>query len=215
MKQALRVTGLFFFVLLLPYAPAKAADASASAIVKNFYDHLTDTMKQGEKLGFAGRYKKLESVVKSTFNLPLMARFAVGPSWKDAQLAEQQKLIDAFSAFSVANYASQFTSYSGEKFDVIGEKPASGGGTIVETKLVPSSGEPVTLDYLVRPDEKGKLRIVDVFLDASISQLAVRRSEFSAIIKRDGFDALISSINEKNKKMGIGGQKTEDGSQKS
>lgn len=187
-------------------APAKATQAakvSATDVVQKFYDRLVDTMKDGEKLGFAGRFGKLEPAVKEAFDLPFMARLSVGPSWQQAQPAEQQKLIDAFSAFSVANYASQFTKYDGETFEVIGEKPATGGGTIVETKLIPNGEGPVTLNYLVRADENGQLKIVDVFLDASISQLATRRSEFTAIIKRDGFAALISSIVEKNKKMGV------------
>jgi phospholipid transport system substrate-binding protein len=205
-------TSLIVFLLALGLfmSPASAAekaapahqDVSATALVKNFYAQLTDTMKQGEQLGFAGRVKKLEPVVKATFNLPLMARFSAGPAWLKATPVEQDKLVESFSAFSVANYASQFAKYDGEKFDVLGEKPASGGGIIVETTLTPKDSGPVTLNYLVRPDEKGQPRIVDVYLDASISQLATRRSEFSAIIRDGGWDALLASLAAKTKKMG-------------
>jgi phospholipid transport system substrate-binding protein len=160
-------------------------------------------MKQGERLGLEGRFKKLEPAVREAFNLPLMARVATGSAWQTAQPADQQKLADAFSTFSTANYASQFAKYEGERFVVGKEKPAAGGGTIVETKLIPKDGEPVTLNYLVRADEKGQPRIVDVYLDGSISQLAMRRSEFTAIIKENGFSALIASINDKNKTMGV------------
>ena len=71
------------------------------------------------------------------------------------------------------------------------------------SSLTPKDSEPVVLNYLVRADDKNQLRIVDVYLDAAISELATRRSEFGAIIKRDGFPALITSIIEKNKKMGV------------
>ncbi|MDD5586908.1 MAG: ABC transporter substrate-binding protein [Alphaproteobacteria bacterium] len=207
MKHAKLLTAFFvLFALLAPYAAAQAQTApaaeSASAVVKTFYAQLTDTMKQGEQLGFAGRFKKLEPAVRGAFNLPLMARVAAGPAWQKASPAEQEKLVESFSAFSVANYAHQFAKYDGETFDVLGEKPASGGGIIVETTLTPDGGAPVTLNYLVRNDDKGKPRIVDVYLDASISQLATRRSEFSAIIRSEGWDALIASLNEKTKKMG-------------
>ncbi len=205
MRAIIRTLAFLAFGLVAAGTPSLAAPqpASASSVVKTFYDNLLDTMKQGEKLGFEGRFKKLEPAVKTAFNLPLMARFSAGPAWQTAQPDAQQKLLDAFTTFSVANYASQFKKFDGEKFEVIGEKPATGGGMIVETRLIPNGEAPVTLNYLVKADEKGQMRIVDVLLDASISQLATRRSEFTSIIKREGFDALISSITEKNRKMGV------------
>jgi phospholipid transport system substrate-binding protein len=182
------------------HAPATKGN-TASAVVKNFYSQLVDTMKQGDKLGFAGREKKLTPAVKAAFNLPLMTRFAVGSSWANATPAEQKQLISAFSDFSVANYASRFASYDGEQFQVIDEKPTA-GGIIVETSLTPKEGDPVALNYLVRKDEKGRMRIVDVFLNGSISELAARRSEFGAIVQRDGIPALVNSLDEKSKQMG-------------
>ncbi len=198
----MKSTALVLLALFALACPARAENAAASDLVKSFYAQLSDTMKQGDRLGFDGRYKKLDPVVRKTFNLPLMTRFAVGPSWAKAQPDEQTQLVAAFSEFSVATYASRFAKYDGETFDVLGEKPASGGGVIVETKLTPKGEEAVALNYLVRPDESGTLRIVDVFLDATISELATRRSEFTAIVKREGLNALVTALSEKSKKMG-------------
>lgn len=197
----------FAFVLMLvafmSAIPAKAADAvTPTSIVRGFYDNLIDTMKHGEKLGFDGRYKKLEPIVSGAFNLPLMTRVAVGLAWSSANTEERRRLISAFSDFSIASYADRFASYDGEKFEVVGENPASNGGVIVETRLTPKDGEPVALNYLVRADETGAQRIVDVFIDATISELATRRSEFTAIVKRDGIDGLVATLGEKTKKMG-------------
>lgn len=182
---------------------ATQTDGTASAVVKNFYTTLVGVMKDGDNLGFAGRYKKLEPAIRSAFNLPLMTRFAVGPVWHTASTGEQQQLISAFSDFSVATYASQFTKYDGEQFEVIDQKAASGGGVIVETQLVPGDGSaPVTLNYLMKQDERGAWRIVDVFLDGAISELATRRSEFTSIVERDGIPALVNELDEKSKQMG-------------
>ncbi len=186
------------------FAPAAKAgqETPAMALVRSFYDTLTEAMKQGPKIGFEGRYKMLEPAVTKTFNLPLMARYAVGLSWSKQKPEEQKALVAAFSRFSVATYASRFTKYDGEKFEVLGEKPAAGGGVMVETRLSPKDGEPVTLNYLVRQDEKGAPRIMDVYLDAAISELATRRSEFGAVIKRESFAILIQSLEQKAEKMG-------------
>lgn len=199
------VLSALLLALFLVLAPAVHAQTQtpAAVLVKDFYAALEATMKEGPTLGFDGRYKKLEPAVTQTFNLPLMARAAVGLGWGKETAENQQKMVEAFSAFSVATYASRFTKYDGEKFEVLGEKPAAGGGVMVETRLIPNGGDPVVLNYLVRNDETGAPRIVDVYLDAAISELATRRSEFSAVIKREGFPALIASLAEKAKKMGM------------
>ncbi|MFY9288118.1 MAG: ABC transporter substrate-binding protein [Alphaproteobacteria bacterium] len=184
-----------------PVTKTQAATTSPSSTVKEFYTQLVGTMKQGDQLGYAGRFKKLEPTIKSAYNLPLMTRLAVGPAWEKATASEQEQLISAFSDFSVANYASRFAKYDGEQFEVTGEKPVS-GGVIVETKLTPKDGEAVVLNYMMRPDEKGEYRIVDVFLDGSISELATRRAEFTSIVTREGLPALVNSLGAKSKQMG-------------
>lgn len=183
--------------------PARTqANASASSVIKSFYATLAETMKQGGEIGFEGRYKKLDPAVRETFNLPLMTKFAVGYTWSRATQEEQNDLIAAFSKFSVATYASRFTSYDGEQFVVLDEKPAPDGVT-VETKLQPKQGDAVSLNYLMRKDEKGAWRIVDVFLNGSISELAIRRSEFGAILQREGIHSLLNSLSEKSRHMGV------------
>jgi phospholipid transport system substrate-binding protein len=44
-------------------------------------------------------------------------------------------------------------------------------------------------------------KIIDVYLDGTVSELALRRSEFSSIVKREDFDALIAAIDEKTAKL--------------
>lgn len=180
---------------------ASTSSASGSDVIKDFYAQLVDTMKQGDQLGFAGRYKKLEPAVKSTFNLPLMTRFSVGLDWSKATSDEQQQLTAAFSDFSVATYASQFKVYDGEAFRVVDEK-ATPGGTIVETELTPKNGAPIPINYLMKLDDNGKMRVVDVFLDGAISELATRRSEFTSIVHRDGIAALVTTLGNKTKQLG-------------
>lgn len=183
------------------HAVSAVAKRSATDVVKNFYAQLTSTMKQGEALEFSGRYQNLEPVLRQTFNFQLMTRFAVGLAWNGASAKEREAVVSAFSDFSVATYASRFATYDGEQFTVIGETTTK-DGKIVETTLKPKEGEAVVLNYLLRQDETGAWRICDVFLNGAISELATRRSEFSAVIKRDGLAALITSLEEKSKHMG-------------
>jgi phospholipid transport system substrate-binding protein len=56
-----------------------------------------------------------------------------------------------------------------------------------------TTGEAVTLNYLLR-SSGGDWKIVDVYLSGTISELAARRSEFSAILKSGGPDALTKTL---------------------
>ncbi len=202
--KRLRFSLLFFAALLLLASPCMAAKQKpATARVSAFYAALVKTMKQGPELGFMGRYKKLKPIITKTFNLKLMTRYATGPAWRKASAKDQKALLQAFEAFSIATYASRFTKFDEEKFEILGETEIPSGGIMVETHLTPKGEEPVSLNYLVRKDEKKKYRIVDVYLDATISELATRRADFSAVIKHDGFNKLIEELKNKAQKMGL------------
>jgi phospholipid transport system substrate-binding protein len=43
--------------------------------------------------------------------------------------------------------------------------------------------------------------IADIYLDGAISEVATRRSEFSAILKNDGVDRLIAALNRKTDRL--------------
>jgi phospholipid transport system substrate-binding protein len=71
----------------------------------------------------------------------------------------------------------------------------SGADVVVETKDRQIEGDVTRLDYLLRQGQGGR-RISDVYLDGSISQLAVHRSEFHSILRK-GVDGLIMALNRK------------------
>jgi len=60
------------------------------------------------------------------------------------------------------------------------------------------TAEPVSVDYAMRQND-GAWQISDVYLDGTISQLATQRSEFGAILRREGFEGLIASMQRKVK----------------
>ena len=177
-------------------AGAAAAESSSAATpVRGFYDALLHTMQQGQKLGQSGRYAALAPVVQRTFDIPYMTRMAVGPSWSSLSEAKRQQLTEAFGRYVTATWASRFDSYSGEKLEVGGSKPY-GASQLVETRIVKSDGEPVSINYLMRRDGDS-WRVGDVYLTGTISELATRRAEFSSVLRSQGVDGLIAALNRK------------------
>ena len=169
-----------------------AGDAAVRRI-RAFYDALLDVMKQADKLGRRGRYDRLAPVIRETFDLPAMTRIAVGPDWNAIAPDLQAQLVDNFARMTIATYASRFDGYSGERFDVDPVSEARSTGRVVHTKLVPADAEPVTLDYLLRGSGDA-WKAVDVYLTGTISELATRRTEFAAILKSGGPQALVESL---------------------
>ncbi len=167
------------------------------APVKSLCDAVLASMKQGAALNFAARRDLLSPEIRRDLDLALMTRIVVGPTWRGLPETDRQKLVDAFSDFSVATYAERFKSYNGERFEVDpSATPQPSGDSIVHTKLFTGSPDPVQLDYLVRKSGE-QWRIIDVFLNGTISEMAARRSEYSTVLRQGGAPALIDLLKKK------------------
>ncbi len=200
------VTGTAFWLLGArpSFAALTGAAASApTATIKAFYDTLLEVMKKAKQQNIRQRYAELKPAILKAFDLAFMTRIAVGPKWSSFSLAERQKLVAAFRRYTVASYARNFDSYSGERFEVSPEPAKSPGGVIVESRLVPAGGKAITLNYLMRRNG-GRWQIADVYLKGTISQLAVRRSEFADVLSRSGAEGLVRLLDRKAAALAAG-----------
>jgi len=190
---------------LLISAPARSESADpAASRVNGFYEVLLSTMEHAKQLGIKGRYDKLAPTLSKTYDLASMAKTAVGPSWSEFTPEQQRDLVKAFTRMTIATYASRFDDYSGEQFDVSQTVDQPNGDKIVKTQITQSNGKTVALNYLMRK-VGAEWKIMDVYLDGAISELATRRAEFGAILKSGGPDALISSLTRQGDKLLSGG----------
>ena len=109
---------------------------------------------------------------------------------------EQARLVEVFGRLSTATFAARFDGYGGEVFEITGEEAQPRGAVLVLNRLVKTDGDAVPINYLMREGETG-WRIVDVFLDAKFSEIAVKRSEYTAVIQRYGLAVLIEVMEQK------------------
>jgi phospholipid transport system substrate-binding protein len=176
------------------YAEAESG-ATAKQVVEKFQAELIAVMKNGKQLGYAGRYDKLYAPVSNSHDLTKIARIVVGKEWEKLSEDQQQKLVEVFNRFSVASYAHNFKDYSGESFVFDSEEETTRGGVVVHSHLIIPDEKTVKFDYMLK--EKGNSwRIINIIANG-VSDLALKRSEYTAILQREGFDALIAKINEK------------------
>jgi phospholipid transport system substrate-binding protein len=179
-------------LVLAPSAAPEPPDGSRT-VVEQLHSQLLEVMRNADALRYSGRYARLSPTIEQSFDLPFMARKAAGRHWKALSEGDRERFVAIFSRLAVARYAGRFDGYDGERFETVGAEPAGHGTVLVRTRLVKSDGEPVQLDYRLRP-VGSSWRIFDVFLDGTVSELALRRAEYSAVIGRDGLDALIRSL---------------------
>ena len=179
-------------------ALAQAADPRA--VVERFHATLIELMRNAAQLGARGRYERLRPAMDAAFDLPAMTRIAVGPAWTGIAPDAQARLVQAFSDWTTANYASQFKGFSGESFTTTGEQTLQNGDRMVRTTLNRVNDAPVQLNYLLRSGSAG-FRIVDVYLTGTISELASRRSEFTALLRDGGADRLVSDLQRRTATM--------------
>src|SRR5437868_3041504 len=168
---------------------------SGGDTVRTLYATLLNSMRNGPSLGARGRYAAIEPVVQRVFDVPYMAQLAVGPQWASLPAGQQQQVSQAFTRYIAAIYAERFDKYAGEQLQVVGEQ-ANAAGTIITSRIVKSNGEPVQINYLVRQNG-GTWQIADVYLNGTISELATRRAEFAGILRSQGINGLIGSLNAK------------------
>ena len=175
---------------------AQAEPADAMATMRGFYGALLSTMRSGPQLGPKGRYARLEPVIDQAFDLPYMAQTAIGSTrWAKLSEVQQRQLTDGFKRYVVATYADNFDEYSGEMLNVTGEQSSS-DDRIVETQIVKSDGDAVSLGYLMHQDDTG-WRIRDVYFAGIISEMTLRRSQFVSVMAFSGIDGLIQMLNRK------------------
>lgn len=186
----------FVFLLMLAIWPvANADELSARQVVEDFQNELLSVMKDGKALGFKGRYDKLDIAVKKSHDLPKIARIVVGKQWEELSAEQQTTLEKVFSQLSISAYAYNFKDYSGETFSFVSEEETGRGGVVMHTNLHIPGEKDVKFDYMMKKKDDG-WRIINIIADG-VSDLALKRSEYTSVLSKDGFDALIAKITEK------------------
>jgi phospholipid transport system substrate-binding protein len=185
----------------------RGADTAADPAVRqieSFYATLLDTMKRGEQLGLQGRNRLLTPVTEEVFDLAAMAELSVGPSWPSLSENEKQGIVAAFKRMTIANYAKNFAKFAGEQFLVEPLVKTRNNDKFVESKLLGSDSSSVPFNYRMHL-VGDKWKIVDIYLNGYVSQLALRRADFSSTIASSGASGLVKKINDMVDKQMNGG----------
>jgi phospholipid transport system substrate-binding protein len=171
---------------------AAAAD-TPRATVERLDEVLLDVLKQADALGYRGRFERLAAPMTDAFDLDFMAERSLGSEWQKLSDPERTRWRELFRQFTIANYAANFDRWADQRFEILGEEAGTSDTRAVRTRVRSSDHEDVDLTYRLRQTDAG-WKIVDVYLKGTVSELALRRADFTAFLDREGFAKLESTV---------------------
>lgn len=176
------------------FRPAAAAeDDPAAAFIRGLGDRTIRVLRDKAHTSFAEREAAFRELMVEGFDIPMVGRFVLGRHWRTASEEQRREYARVFVDFIVRVYASRFDSYGGERFAVEKVIPDESGDKIVRARIEsPAGGDPITIDFRVRPKEGGH-KVIDVNVEG-ISMLHTHRVEFASVVNRKGFDGLLSEL---------------------
>ena len=194
-KKSAKLALASVFLLAAATLPAgEELENGPGAVIDALQSNLIEAMKVGPEILFQGRYEKLDPIVRQTHHIPYIARLTIGRHWREISDHQRKEFTDRFGKYVVSGYASKFRKFKGEYFKSVSEKELKRGRKLLVTDLYLDDGDTIRFNYVLSQFE-GDWQIINVIVKG-ISDLALKRAEFTSIIERDGFASLLDKLSE-------------------
>lgn len=149
-------------------------------------------------------YKLSNELVIPHLDFPRITRLIIGKYWRDANDEQRQRLIDEISSLLIRSYVTAMSAYAD---DTLTEEQVTylpsryqAGDTkaTVRAQISLDSGQNVEVQYALYRTEN-QWKIYDIRIEG-ISLALTYRASFGDTIKNQGLDALITQLEDRNKK---------------
>lgn len=176
-----------------------AADDPA-AVVRNTAERVLDSLRSDR-----ARYQDdhalfalVREVVFPRLDRERTAQWVLGANWRTATPAQREQFIAEFSDLLLRTYGTALRQYDSEKLNYLpAQAPAGADRVTVRTEIIRPDGPKVSVDYLLT-NRSGEWKVYDVIIE-NVSLVVTYRSEYSAIIKRDGMEGLLKQLSARNR----------------
>ena len=186
-------------VWLTPGGPTLAAVQGGSSFIEKLGQQVITVLQTsgGKREASVSQF---ETLFADSFDVPFIARAALGRHARKLNGPDAQAYEAAFSDYVVSLYAAKFAEYAGQSFVVTGEKPVAEKTTLVSAQLRGNTSQATDLGFVVHRSVGGDLKIIDVTVEG-VSLLVAKRSEFASVINRQGLPALTALLREKTTQL--------------
>ena len=184
------VAGLVVGLLLCAGAGvAQAAPVSTASVQTNveaFHAALMTSARSDADL--SARLPGVAAAFDALFDVKRIARISAGRVWRNLDENARADYVKLLRDVVVSNYVSRFDADRGQSFATLSAKEVKPQRFVVRTQINRPNNQTVSLDYYFRDG-----RVFNVVADG-VSDLSVRRADYAAIIKADGFDGLLAHL---------------------
>ncbi len=185
------------FVIATLTGPAAADPAQrARAFIDDFGNRASKAL--GEKnLSDAELVRRFRTLFQEDFDIPFIARSALGRFWARATDDEKVQYVALFADYIVEIYGPQFRNFSGQGFSAKSAQVGADGFTAVLSEVVKSDGKTSKIEWIIS-DVGGKLKIRDV-KNQGVSLVTTYHDQFTSEIVRHNnrIARLIDALREK------------------
>ena len=182
--------------------PAQAADEAPDVLIHRLSTEVLDALRADKSIK-NGDIDKIIVLVDKTImpnvNFRRMTAAAVGPGWRQASAAQQQRLQEEFKTLLVRTYAGALSQVSDQTITIKPLRAAPEDKDVLVRTEVRGRGDPVQLDYrLEKTPGVGagwkiyNLNVLGVWL------VDTYRTQFAQEINAKGVDGLIATLAARN-----------------
>ncbi len=142
-------------------------------------------------------YDLVNELIIPHFDFVKISKYVLGRYWRTASTEQKRVFVEQFRTLMVRTYATTLLEYSGQtiKYLPMQNDPGS-NSAIVRTEVDQAGADPIPIDYRMYSTD-GDWKVFDVTV-SGISLVSTYRSSFASDINKDGLDALISTLTQRN-----------------
>ncbi|QEW18291.1 putative phospholipid-binding protein MlaC precursor [Marinibacterium anthonyi] len=173
-------------------SPALAlTEAGARALVDKVVAEINRVIASGQsESGMINDFKKL---FLTYADVPIMARYALGPDARSLNSTQMKQYTDAFATYISNKYGRRFREFIGGQVEVNSARPIKAGYEVRST--VKLRGQtPFDVTFLVS-DKSGQDKFYNMFIEG-VNLLLTERTEIGALLDKNGgnVDKMIAAL---------------------
>ena len=189
MMSFLGIAGLY----ASPVFAFKKSDAEK--LIKNLTNDVLGAVNEQKSEDIM--FSRFEEIFSKYADVPLIARKALGPTWRGASKAQRSAYVSAFRGYMARYYGKRFEEFLGSEIIVSNSRKTS-GGFLVGSNIILKDGSSYQAQWHVI-DVRGKYLMYNLFLEGVSVLSDVRVQIGSMLDKRAGsIDRLIEHLNSKS-----------------
>ncbi|MDH3560758.1 MAG: ABC transporter substrate-binding protein [Gammaproteobacteria bacterium] len=194
-----RIFLLLACCLLIPVTGI-TSDTAPEALVRDTSSRMLIALKEEKALIEKDKsriYALVSDIVLPYFDFRRMAMWALGRHWHAASLEQRERFVTEFREMLVRTYGSALADYSDEKIVFLPLHSETGAKDVtVRTEIERAGGPVIQITYSMYLLDDG-WKVYDVAIDG-LSLVTNYRTTFASIIRKEGMDALIKQLQDRN-----------------